>query len=292
MSRQARPLGPGRCSVCSFPEQAESDLRISNFTCRTALSFSGGWIRLFNVPRRTKCRPHSLAFLWRLATVSELIGEDRSQLGNPNSKANQFIRQFTQEMVQRYNDSPAIWGWEFGNEANLAVGPCRTARRMLAQRRAASLFGRIGQQPEGPRLTSQQLRTAISVFRRNSEKKLIHPASSSPGLRFHAPTPGTFSKDRVDNPISAAQAFATLLTLTPNPMNMVSVHAHEKAQTTFPGAREARRTCCGFRPGRRQRRVKPLFLGEVSDPRSSADGRIPSGDRGESRALVCILLGV
>ena len=140
-------------------------------------------------------RSNSLSFLARCDGIEELVGEDRSQLGNPNSKANQFIRQFTQEMVQRYNDSPAIWGWEFGNEANLAVD----LPNAQAHRGGPSLFSRIGDQPEGPRLTSQQLQTAFTVFG-ETVRKTIHPGLSSPGLRFPAPTPGTFKKDCVDNP--------------------------------------------------------------------------------------------
>jgi hypothetical protein len=42
-------------------------------------------------------------------------------LGNPNSKTTAFIRQYTAEVFSRYTNSLAIWGWEFGNEYNLAV---------------------------------------------------------------------------------------------------------------------------------------------------------------------------
>ena len=31
------------------------------------------------------------------------------------------MRRYTEEVVRRYKDSPAIWGWEFGNEYNLAA---------------------------------------------------------------------------------------------------------------------------------------------------------------------------
>ena len=79
------------------------------------------------------------SLFWRLATVSEVVGESRDRLDRPDGKANAYIRQFTREMVLRYKDSPAIWGWEFGNEANLGVD--------LPNARA------------GSRLTSEQLRT-------------------------------------------------------------------------------------------------------------------------------------
>jgi hypothetical protein len=196
------------------------------------------------------------SLFWRVATVSELVGEDRSQLGNPNSKANQFIRQFTQEMVQRYNDSPAIWGWEFGNEANLAVD----LPNAQAHRGGPSLFSRIGDQPEGPRLTSQQLQTAFTVFgetvRKTDPSRIIEPGTALP-----RPYAWHLQKGLRGQPDSASQGFATLLTLAPNPMNMVSVHVYEKAQTKFPGARSTEDVLRILTQAAAAAH-KPLFLGE------------------------------
>lgn len=53
---------------------------------------------------------------WFYSTVPDLVGEPLDQWGNPQSKAHGFMRQYTTEVVSRYKDSPAIWGWEFGNE--------------------------------------------------------------------------------------------------------------------------------------------------------------------------------
>ncbi|QHI68835.1 sialate O-acetylesterase [Tichowtungia aerotolerans] len=55
---------------------------------------------------------------WRMSTYPELIGETRDQLANPNSDTWQFMSNYIHEVVGRYKDSPAIWGWEYGNEFN------------------------------------------------------------------------------------------------------------------------------------------------------------------------------
>ncbi|MDD5053129.1 MAG: cellulase family glycosylhydrolase [Sulfuricurvum sp.] len=55
---------------------------------------------------------------WFIGTVPDLVGEHINQWGNPNSKTIAFMRTYTREIVSRYKDSPAIWGWEFGNEYN------------------------------------------------------------------------------------------------------------------------------------------------------------------------------
>ena len=53
--------------------------------------------------------------------MPDLVGEPRNQWGNPESKTRQFMRTYIREVVSRYVNSPAIWGWEFGNEYNLSL---------------------------------------------------------------------------------------------------------------------------------------------------------------------------
>lgn len=50
------------------------------------------------------------------STAPDLMGEPMMEWGNPKSKTIAFMRQYTREIVARYRNSPAIWGWEFGNE--------------------------------------------------------------------------------------------------------------------------------------------------------------------------------
>ena len=60
------------------------------------------------------------SLFWTLA-LCEMVGETRDQWGIPQSKTLALMRQYTGEVVNRYKNSPAIWGWEFGNEVNLLV---------------------------------------------------------------------------------------------------------------------------------------------------------------------------
>src|SRR5690606_5054729 len=59
------------------------------------------------------------SLFWYFATVPDLMGESIDQLGNPESDSIKHIREYTAAVVSRYQTSPAIWGWEFGNEYNL-----------------------------------------------------------------------------------------------------------------------------------------------------------------------------
>jgi len=56
------------------------------------------------------------SLFWCYSTIPDLVGEPLDQWGNPKSRTIAFMRQYTTEVVSRYKDSPAIWGWEFGNE--------------------------------------------------------------------------------------------------------------------------------------------------------------------------------
>jgi hypothetical protein len=56
------------------------------------------------------------SLFWTYSTVPDVVGETLDQWGNPGSKTHAFLRQYTTEVVSRYKDSPAVWGWEFGNE--------------------------------------------------------------------------------------------------------------------------------------------------------------------------------
>lgn len=61
------------------------------------------------------------SFYWHNPTLPDLVGESVNQWGNVNSQTHALMRKFTREVVTRYRNSEAIWGWELGNEFNLLV---------------------------------------------------------------------------------------------------------------------------------------------------------------------------
>lgn len=61
------------------------------------------------------------SFFWHTPTVPDLVGEPVNRWGRTNSRTHELMRQFIRDVVVRYRDSPAIWGWEQGNEVNLLV---------------------------------------------------------------------------------------------------------------------------------------------------------------------------
>lgn len=61
------------------------------------------------------------SLMWMESAVPCFVKEKRCNLGNPDSKTVAFAKQYVADVVNRYKDSPAIWGWEIGNEYNLTA---------------------------------------------------------------------------------------------------------------------------------------------------------------------------
>jgi hypothetical protein len=57
-------------------------------------------------------------FFWLFRAVPNLVSESVDKWGNPTSKTRVFMRQYVADFILRFANSPAIWGYEFGNEYN------------------------------------------------------------------------------------------------------------------------------------------------------------------------------
>jgi len=56
------------------------------------------------------------SLFWWLPAVGDWCEEPLGEMGNPQSRTRTFYRTYAAEFVDRYKNSPAIWGWEIGNE--------------------------------------------------------------------------------------------------------------------------------------------------------------------------------
>jgi hypothetical protein len=199
------------------------------------------------------------SFFWRLRTVAELVGEQPDQFGNPESKSSAFIRQFTREMVGRYKNSPAIWGWEFGNEANLATDiPQMQARR----RQPGVRFG--GSDTEGVNgtlFTSESLQAAYILFaktvREIDSSRIIDTGNGLP-----RPAAWHNARGQFRQPDNESRFFDVLLSQNPAPVDVISVHVYEKPLHAYAfGSGRVAPFIAGLMQASTEAR-KPLFIGE------------------------------
>lgn len=60
-------------------------------------------------------------FFWNNSTVFYYNGEQRADMGNKNSKSINFSKKYVTDIINRYKNSKALWGYEIGNEYSLSV---------------------------------------------------------------------------------------------------------------------------------------------------------------------------
>jgi hypothetical protein len=157
---------------------------------------------------------------WSNTAVPDLVGEPRDQWGNSQSKTRQFMRTYTREVVSRYVNSPAIWGWEFGNEYNNSVD------LPDAWRNLPPVNGRLGgARSRGPddTLTTEIFTSALSDFARTVREidghRILLTGNSIPRFSaYHMQT------ERRPGPDSREQFSTMLLRQNPGAFNPVCIH--------------------------------------------------------------------
>ena len=58
-------------------------------------------------------------FFWYLSSLQHYNNEYVVEMANPNSKTMKFEERFVKAIIERYKSSPAVWGYEIGNEYNI-----------------------------------------------------------------------------------------------------------------------------------------------------------------------------
>jgi inosine-uridine nucleoside N-ribohydrolase len=198
------------------------------------------------------------SLFWHMATVPDLVGEPCDQWGNPASKTHEFMRTYVREVVTRYQDSPAIWGWEFGNEYNLA------ADLPNAKEHLPPIVPRLGTpatRSDRDILTHEMIRTAFREFakevRRYDRTRIVCTGNSI--LRpsaWHQMHEGTWAKD-------SPEQFAEMLAGdNPDPVDTISVHIYPDAADRLVEAARAAKAS-----------GKPLFVGEFGAPGEGSEAR-------------------
>ena len=149
------------------------------------------------------------SLFWPISATSDIVSEPRERWGDRESKTRQFMRNYTREVVSRYSDSPAIWGWEFGCELSLAVdlpNPPRNSRRFAARAMSFETF------------KSAALDFAQVVRSIDSHRILLTGNSLPRAFAYHNATEG-------DTRADTEQQFASILLRdNPGPYSPICIH--------------------------------------------------------------------
>ncbi len=218
------------------------------------------------------------SLFWNMATVPDIVGEPMDQWGNADSRTIAFMRNYTRELVTRYKDSPAIWGWEFGNEYNLHIDLPNAAPHRPPVWPTLKTAPQRSQRDD---LTSRAMLTAYADFARTvrlyDKHRILITGNSIPRRSaYHN------SLDRSWKPDSPEQFRKVLLRDNPSPYDTICVHLYPSAGGEYP--RSARNLAELIRMVQDDsvKAKKPLFIGEFGIRRSDS----PEKDRQAFSALL------
>lgn len=166
--------------------------------------------------------------------------EYKRALGRKDSGSNAWIAYYTGELVRRYAASPAVWGWEFGNEYNLSVDhPNMTAMRVCRIPSTGMILPQTSTNLTalpawtGPDdLIRSDVETAKTNFAQTVRSvdtwRLIMSGDSMPRpSAWHNWTAHTWTRD------SRSQMAQVLPVDNPRPMDTVTLHVYPDASPTL-----------------------------------------------------------
>ena len=187
------------------------------------------------------------SLFWDTACVPDLVNESRSAWGNTKSKTHAHMRAYVKDVVSRYRTSPAIWGWEFGNEYTLAASlPNASEWRPPIHPELGTRRSRGASDD----LTYEMVRTAFTAFatevRRYDKTRMITTGNAFPRpAAWHNWREGSWTED-------SSTQFAEMLTGdNPSPVNVMSVHLYDGDASRLASAVSVAAAA-----------KKPLFVGE------------------------------
>jgi Cellulase (glycosyl hydrolase family 5) len=156
---------------------------------------------------------------WSNSAVSDLVGEPRDQWGNSQSKTRQFMRTYIREVVSRYVNSPAIWGWEFGNEYNNSVDLPDAWRNLPP---VNPRLGRMRSRGPDDTLTTEIFASALSDFAKTVREidghRMLLTGNNIPRFSAYHMQTGSRGSDNME------QWATMLLHQNPGPFNPVCIH--------------------------------------------------------------------
>jgi hypothetical protein len=199
------------------------------------------------------------SLFWNHSTIPDLLGESVNQWGNPDSKTTAFMRQYVQEVVSRYKSSPAIWGWEYGNELNL-VTDLPGDNDHLPQ--IAVEVGTPPTRSKADKLSTKDLQVALTEFgkaiRKYDTNRIIISGNANPRPgAYHLHTARNWDKD-------TQEQYAQMLDLqNPGPVNTISIHHYpDNALAFFADYPASLKEIIRITMEDAVRLKKPLFIGE------------------------------
>jgi len=198
------------------------------------------------------------SLFWSYHTIPDIVKEPVNQWGNINSKTIAFMKQYIVEVVTRYKTSPAILGWEFGNEYNLAVDlpgldnlpPTLVSLGCPSTRSAAD------------KLSTRDLIVALEEFgkmvRKLDVSRIIFSGNAIPReAAYNLDSKKTWDLD------NSSQYELVLGSQNPDPLNSITIHLYPSTTNRFSDSpTTSLKEIIRISMEDARKKKKPLFIGE------------------------------
>lgn len=221
------------------------------------------------------------SLFWMYSTVPDLVGESVDQLGNPRSRSLDFIRDYTRQVVTRYRDSPAIYGWELGNEYNLAADLPNAAEHRPP---VVPAYGTPTARTERDELSSAAMITVVTEFarevRRHDPARMIVTGHAIPrASAWHNTAEKSWTTDTTEQ-------FAEILARdNPPPVDTVSVHVYGHEGERYAAGADSPAGVIAAAARHARALGRPLVLGEFGVKSSGDTDR----DKADFAALIAAI---
>ncbi len=164
------------------------------------------------------------SLFWRTETYPDLVDEFNQEWANPQSKTRDFMRTYVREVVTRYKESKAIWGWEFANELNLSCdlpnGMEFLGKQMPVQKVD---LARDERNLMTYRVAGAAWKACAEEVRLYDPHRFLTTGNSMPReCGWHNATEKSWKQD------SSTQAYDVFSWMSPAPMNVASVHFYPR----------------------------------------------------------------
>jgi hypothetical protein len=223
------------------------------------------------------------SLFWYDACIPDLVDEPRSQWANPQSKTVAFMREYVRDVVGRYAASPALWAWELGNEYSLDADlPNAAEHRPWVH----PDLGTRKERTAADDLTHDMVVAACKLF--GEEVRKYDPAR--PITTGHSLPRSSACHQRMEKswtPDTRDQFMANLLDVTPDPINVISVHVYPETGR-FGQDKVSYEAILGLCMQTARNAGKALFVGEFGASDAEKDGGPEAARRANQELFAAI----
>ncbi len=216
-------------------------------------------------------------FFWSYWCVPDMVGEPCGQWGNMSSQTIAFMKQYVQDYIGCYKNSPSLWGYEFMNEFNLEVDqatrytgyPTWTDLGEPATRSAAD-----NSTSTGEHAADVEWANTVRLY---DTTRIIETGNAEPlYCAWHLLNQNNWNND------TQSEFQSMLLSDIPDPINVVSLHCYDAVESRWASGPIASFLSIvkGYTP-------KPIFVGEFGA--ESTQNATPAQDATTSSNFYAIL---